>query len=270
MTERAQPVALVTGAGRGLGEAIVRALHQGRYTVAVTDIDEGAATSVAQSLSGDGSTARAYQLDVSSAQQVADVFASVARDLGMPTALVNNAGIYPSHSILDMPEAAWDRVLDINLKGPFLCSQAFARTHLAPTGGAIVNVASTAAFSARVGAAHYSASKAGVVMLTKSLAQEFGACGIRVNAVAPGLIEVDEGHVSAEYKEMFLKMVPRGRIGRPEDVAAAVAFLLTQAADYINGECIVVDGEFLAGRALLQSTQELKVENPGGAPSNWR
>ena len=160
-----------------------------------------------------------------------------------------------------MPEAAWDRVLDINLKGPFLCSQAFARTHLAPTGGAIVNVASTAAFSARVGAAHYSASKAGVVMLTKSLAQEFGACGIRVNAVAPGLIEVDEGHVSAEYKEMFLKMVPRGRIGRPEDVAAAVAFLLTQAADYINGECIVVDGGFLAGRALLQSTQELKVEN---------
>ena len=85
MTERVQPVALVTGAGRGLGEAIVRALHQGRYTVAVTDIDEGAATSVAQSLSGDGSTARAYQLDVSSAQQVADVFASVARDLGMPT-----------------------------------------------------------------------------------------------------------------------------------------------------------------------------------------
>ena len=90
-------------------------------------------------------------------------------------------------------------------------------------------------------------------MLTKSLAQEFGPYGIRVNAVAPGLIEVDEGHVSAEYKEMFLKMVPRGRIGRPEDVAATVGFLLTHAADYINGECIVVDGGFLAGRSLLQS-----------------
>ena len=223
-------------------------------TIALSVIAARRVSAVAQSLSADGSTARAYKLDVSSAQQVSDVFASVARDLGLPDALVNNAGIYPSHSILEMPEAAWDSVLDINLKGPFLCSQAFARIRVASGGyGAIVNLASTAAFSARVGAAHYSASKAGVVMLTKSLAQEFGPYGIRVNAVAPGLIEVDEGHVSAEYKEMFLKMIPRSRIGRPEDVAAAVAFLLTQAADYINGECIAVDGGFLAGRTLLQS-----------------
>ena len=258
MIERTHPVALVTGAGRGLGRAIARALHQDGHRVAVTDIDEAAAVSVAHSLSADGSTARAYRLDVSSAQQVADVFASVARDLGMPSALVNNAGIYPSHSILDMPEAVWDSVLDINLKGPFLRSQAFARMRLPSGGGAIVNLASTAAFSARVGAAHYSASKAGIVMLTKSLAQELGPCGIRVNAVAPGLIEVDEGHVSAEYKEMFLKMIPRGRIGRPEDVAAAVAFLLADAADYINGECIVLDGGFLTGRSLSRSNPSVE------------
>ena len=258
MIERVQPVALVTGAGRGLGRAIAVALHESRYKVAVTDLDEDAAASVARSLSADGSTARAYRLDVSSAQQVADVFASVARDLGVPEALVNNAGVYPNHSILDMPEAAWDRVLDINLKGPFLCSQAFARMRLAPTGGVVVNVASTAAFSARVGAAHYSASKAGLVMLTKSLAQEFGPYGIRVNAVAPGLVEVEEGHVSAEYKEMFLKMIPRGRIGRPEDIAATVAFLLTDAANYINGECIVVDGGFLTGRPLLRSSPSVQ------------
>jgi 3-oxoacyl-[acyl-carrier protein] reductase len=254
MIESAHRVALVTGAGRGLGQAIARTLHASRYKVAVTDVDEGAAVSVAQSLSADGSMARAYRLDVSSAQQVADVFASVAHDLGLPDALVNNAGVYPSDSILDMPEAAWDRVLDINLKGPFLCSQAFGRMRLAPTGGVIVNVASTAAFSARVGAAHYGASKAGLVMLTKSLAQEFGPYRIRVNAVAPGLIEVDEGHVSSEYKEMFLKMIPRGRLGRPADVAATVRFLLTEASDYINGECIVVDGGFLTGRSLLRST----------------
>lgn len=253
MIERAHPLALVTGAGRGLGRAIAEALHESGYKVAVTDVDEGAAVSVAQSLSADGSTARAYRLDVSSAQQVADVFASVSHDLGKPDALVNNAGVYPNHSILDMPEGAWDRVIDINLKGPFLCSQAFGRMRLAPSGGAIVNVASTAAFSARVGAAHYSASKAGLVMLTKSLAQEFGPYGIRVNAVAPGLVEVEEGHVSTEYKEMFLKMIPRGRIGRPQDVAATVRFLLTDAADYINGECITVDGGFLTGRALLRS-----------------
>jgi 3-oxoacyl-[acyl-carrier protein] reductase len=258
MIERVQAVALVTGAGRGLGRAIAAALHESRYKIAVTDVDEGAAVSVARSLSADGSTARAYRLDVSSAQQVADVFASVARDLGVPEALVNNAGVYPNHSILDMPEAAWDRVLDINLKGPFLCSQAFARMRLAPSGGVVVNVASTAAFSARVGAAHYSASKAGLVMLTKSLAQELGPYGIRVNAVAPGLVEVDEGHVSAEYKEMFLKMIPRGRIGRPEDIAATVAFLLTDAANYINGECIVVDGGFLTGRPLLRSSPSVQ------------
>jgi 3-oxoacyl-[acyl-carrier protein] reductase len=258
MIERAHPVALVTGAGRGLGRAIAVALHESRYKVAVTDLDEDAAAPVARSLSADGSTARAYRLDVSSAHQVTDVFASVARDLGVPEALVNNAGVYPNHSILDMPEAAWDRVLDINLKGPFLCSQAFARMRLAPTGGVVVNVASTAAFSARVGAAHYSASKAGLVMLTKSLAQEFGPYGIRVNAVAPGLVEVEEGHVSAEYKEMFLKMIPRGRIGRPEDIAATVAFLLTDAANYINGECIVVDGGFLTGRPLLRSNPSVQ------------
>ena len=152
-----------------------------------------------------------------------------------------------------MPEAAWDRVLDINLKGSFLCSQVFGRMRLAPTGGAIVNVASTAAFSARVGTAHYSASKAGLVMLTKSLAQELGPYGIRVNAVAPGLVEVDEGHVSPEYKEIFLRMIPRGRIGRPEDVAATVRFLLTDASDYLNGECIVGDGGFLTGRSLSRS-----------------
>jgi 3-oxoacyl-[acyl-carrier protein] reductase len=258
MIERAHPVVLVTGAGRGLGRAIAAALHESRYKVAVTDVDEGAAVSVARSLSAERSTARAYRLDVSSAQQVADVFASVASDLGVPDALVNNAGVYPNHSILDMPEAAWDRVLDINLKGPFLCSQAFARMRLAPTGGVIVNVASTAAFSARVGAAHYSASKAGLVMLTKSLAQEFGPYGIRVNAVAPGLVEVDEGHVSADYKEMFLKMIPRGRIGRPEDVAATVGFLLTDASNYINGECIVVDGGFLTGRSLMRSNPSVE------------
>jgi len=135
MIERVQPVALVTGAGRGLGRAIASALHDSRYKVAVTDVDEAAAISVARSLSADGSTARAYRLDVSSAQQVGDVFAAVARDLGVPDALVNNAGVYPNHAILDMPEAAWDRVLDINLKGPFLCSQAFARMRPAAAGG---------------------------------------------------------------------------------------------------------------------------------------
>jgi 3-oxoacyl-[acyl-carrier protein] reductase len=256
MKDRSRPVAVVTGAGRSLGRAIAELLHGEGYVVAVTDIDLAAAEAVTTAQDpATSSTARPYRLDVRSSQEVGAVFDAVAVDLGPPNALVNNAGIYPDHAILDMPEDAWDAVLDTNLKGTFLCSQAFARLRVAAAGGgAIVNLASTAGFSARVGAAHYSASKAGVVMLTKSLAQELGPHGIRVNAVAPGLIEVREDQVSAAYKERFLTMIPRGRTGRAPDVAQVVRFLLSDAADYVTGECILVDGGFLAGRSLLRSS----------------
>jgi 3-oxoacyl-[acyl-carrier protein] reductase len=254
MNESKRPVALVTGAGRSLGRAIAERLHQDGFAVAVTDVDEAAASSVAEALDGTGRSARPYRLDVSDAGEVAAAFAAVAGDLGEPSALVNNAGIYPDHGLLEMPESAWDAVLGVNLKGTFLCTQAFARLRATGVeGGAIVNLASTAAFSARVGASHYSASKAGVVMLTKSCAQELGPLRIRVNAVAPGLIEVREDQVSQEYKKLFLTMIPRGRTGRAADIAGTVAFLLSGDAEFINGECIVVDGGFLTGRPLMRS-----------------
>jgi 3-oxoacyl-[acyl-carrier protein] reductase len=255
MTRSDRPVALVTGAGRSLGRAIAERLHADGYVLAVTDRDLDLASSVARTLDSGGGSARAYRLDVSSAHEVSSVFEAVAADLGAPQALVNNAGIYPDHALLDMTEAAWDSVHSVNLKGTFLCTQAFGRVRVVEGGGgAIVNLASTAAFSARVGAAHYSASKAGVVMFTKSSAQEFGPHAIRVNAVAPGLIEVREDQVSPEYKERFLTMIPRGRTGRAADIAGTVAFLLSEAADFINGECIVVDGGFLTGRPLMRSS----------------
>ena len=189
------------------------------------------------------------------ATHVLATFAAVVADLGAPEVLVNNAGVYPDHALLDMPEAAWDAVLTTNLKGTFLCTQAFARSRVAAGGGgSIVNLASTAAFSARVGASHYSASKAAVVMFTKSTAQELGPHGVRVNAVAPALIEVREDQVSEEYRKLFLTMIPRGRTGHAGDIAGTVAFLASSAADFINGECIVVDGGFLTGRALIRSS----------------
>lgn len=249
-----KPVAVVTGAARSLGRAIAETLHGRGYAVALTDIDDKEAASVAASLDSSGASARAYQLDVSKSAQVTAVFDAVAADLGVPAALVNNAGIYPDHSLLDMPEEAWDRVLDVNLKGTFLCSQAFARKCVAAgNGGAIVNLASTAGFSARVGAAHYSASKAGVVMLTKSMAQELGPHGIRVNAVAPGFIQVRDDQVSPEYRQQMISLIPLGRAGKAPNIANTVAFLVSTEAEFITGETIVVDGGLLTGRPLIRS-----------------
>ncbi len=254
MVSSKRPVAVVTGAARSLGRAISETLHGQGYAVALCDIDDKEAAKVAASLDPAGKSAKAYKLDVSNAAEVSATFDSVTADLGVPLALVNNAGIYPDHALLDMPEAAWDRVLDVNLKGPFLCSQAFARKRVAAGGcGAIVNLASTAGFSARVGAAHYSASKAGVVMLTKSMAQEFGPHGIRVNAVAPGFIEVREDQVSPAYKQQMISLIPLGRPGKSPNIANTVAFLVSDAAEFITGECVVVDGGLLTGRPLVRS-----------------
>jgi 3-oxoacyl-[acyl-carrier protein] reductase len=190
---------------------------------------------------------------VCDAAGIDEAFAVATAELGAPAALINNAGIYPDNTLLDMPEAVWDAVIDTNLKGTFLCAQRFARARIAAGGGgAIVNLASTAAFSARVGAGHYSASKAGVSALTRAMAQEWGPHGIRVNAVAPGLIEVGD-RVSPEYKRNFLPMIPLGRTGEPRHVATAVVFLISDAAAFITGTVLPVDGGFLTGRPLVRS-----------------
>lgn len=254
MVSSKRPVAVVTGAARSIGRAISETLHGQGYAVALCDIDDKEAAAVAASLDPAGTSAKAYRLDVSNAAEVTAVMDAVAGELGVPSVLVNNAGVYPDHGLLDMPEAAWDRVLDVNLKGPFLCSQAFGRKRVAAGGGgAIVNIASTAGFSARVGAAHYSASKAGVVMLTKSMAQELGPHGIRVNAVAPGFIEVRDDQVSPSYKQQMIGLIPLGKPGKASNIANTAAFLASDAAEFITGECVVVDGGLLTGRPLVRS-----------------
>jgi 3-oxoacyl-[acyl-carrier protein] reductase len=249
-----QGVAIVTGAGRGLGREIAHALAAAGMAVAATDIDGAAADATAVTIAAAGGRALGARLDVCDSAGIDAAFATVRASLGAPTALVNNAGIYPDNTLLDMPEDVWDAVIGTNLKGTFLCSQRFARGRLAEGGGGgIVNLASTAAFSARVGAAHYSASKAGVSALTRSMAQEWGPHGIRVNAVAPGLIEVEGDRVSAEYRRHFLPMIPLGRTGVPPNVAAAVVFLLSDAASFITGTVLPIDGGFLTGRPLVRS-----------------
>jgi 3-oxoacyl-[acyl-carrier protein] reductase len=245
---------IVTGAARGLGREIALTLAETGMAVAVADINAEAAAATAAAIVSQGGKAIGLQLDVRDAAAIETVFAAAEQSIGPATALVNNAGVYPDNTLLDMPEAAWDAVIDTNLKGTFLCAQRFARMRSAAGGGgAIVNLASTAAFSARVGAGHYSASKAGVAMLTKSMAQEWGPMGIRVNAVAPGLIEVDGNRVSPDYKANFLPMIPLGRMGQPPDVAAVVAFLLSDAAAFVTGTVLPIDGGFLTGRPLQRS-----------------
>ena len=253
MRQMERRVAVVTGGGRSLGKATAERLYKDGFAVAVVDRDSAAALAVAATLDSNGEAARAYTLDVSSAVNVSATLSAIASDLGVPTALVNNAGVYPDHALLDMPVEAWDQVMSINLRGTFLCTQAFARLRRETAGGAIVNLASTAGFSARAGVSHYSASKAGVVMFTKAAALELGPLGIRVNAVAPGLIEVREDQMSKGYRDQYLSMIPRGRTGRAPDIAGTVAFLLSDDADFINGECVVVDGGFLAGRPLVRA-----------------
>lgn len=250
-------VAIVTGAGRGLGREIAHLLS--RQGLAVACVDIGACAEETAARLGDG--ALALRADVRDAASIDAAFGKTVEALGLPGVLVNNAGIYPDNTLLDMPEEAWDAVLDTNLKGTFLCAQRFARLCVgARTSGAIVNLASTAAFSSRIGAAHYSASKAGVVALTRSMAQEWGPHGIRVNAVAPGLIEVEGHHVAPEYKESFLPMIPLGRVGQPRNVAEAVAFLVSDAADFITGIVLPIDGGFLTGRPLIRSGSQEEVE----------
>lgn len=258
-------VAIITGGAHGLGRAMCLELAHEHHIV-VADLDLPGAEVVVETIKAGGGSAEAVTCDVRSASDIVNVM-DRAKAAGRLHVLVNNAGIYPDNTFIDMPEDVWDQVIGTNLKGTFLCSQAFVkRLPDTDADAAIVNLVSTAGFSARVGASHYSASKAGVAMLTKSMAQELGPRGIRVNAVAPGLIFLEERPVNPNYAKSYTPMIPTGRVGLPSEVASAVAFLVSKAASYVNGVIVPVDGGFLTGRALVRPsagrTEGAVVEEP--------
>ena len=244
-------VALVTGAQQGIGRAIAVALAQDGADVAVNYLDDRtAADEVVAKVRGAGRRACLAQGDVSRARDADAIVARVASELGAPTILVNNAGVFPRVEFLAMTETDWDHVIDVNLKGSFLCAQAAARRMVeAGRGGAIVNLASVAMRGAPLGV-HYSASKAGVMGLTRAMALALAPHRIRVNAIAPGLTDTAQpryGNTEAELVEMGRQIPLGGRMATPEEIARVAVFLAAEDAGWITGQTIHVNGGAFMG-----------------------
>jgi len=248
-------VVIITGGAHGIGEAIARAFASASARVIIADRQGDAAEQTAASIaSATGAEVMAVTVDVRDAAAVKAAVAQVLARFEGIDVLVNNAGIYPNTPIVEMDEAEWDAVFDINVKGMFLVSQAVARAMIARgEGGRIVNISSGSAVSGRVGAAHYCASKAAVNMFTRVLAIELAPYEIVVNAVGPGLIEVPDASLTREYVDALIAATPMRRIGQPEDVAQAVLYMASPSATYMTGTTLYVDGGGLAGRALPPS-----------------
>ncbi|SDE21579.1 3-oxoacyl-ACP reductase FabG [Glycomyces harbinensis] len=246
MTSR---TAIVTGAARGIGAATARRLAADGHAVAVIDLNEADAQDTVKAVEAAGGTALAIGADVSDEAAVASAVERVAAELGPPAILVNNAGILRDNLLFKMTAGDWDAVMSVHLRGAFLMSRAVQPHMVEAEWGRIVNLSSTSALGNR-GQANYAAAKAGMQGLTKTLAIELGRYGVTANAVAPGFIQTEMTRATAERIgvpfEDFLahaaKETPVGRVGQPEDVAAAVAYFCSEDAGFVSGQVLYVAG----------------------------
>jgi len=236
-------VAFVTGASRGIGRAIALTLCRANFDIVVASPEIERNEQVAEEIRSCSGEAMTLNLDVTSPESVKEAFAKTLKDKTRIDVLVNNAGITRDGLAMRMKQVDWDLVMNINLTGAFRCAQAVLPGMMRNRWGRIVNIASVVGQAGAAGQANYAASKGGMIAMTKALAQEIGSRGITVNAVAPGYIQTDMTAVlPEEVKARILAQVPLGRIGQPEDIAAAVKFLASEEAGYITGHVLAING----------------------------
>lgn len=238
-------IALITGAGQGMGKAVAQALANESIRIVVNDINSAAAEQTAQELRNSGAKALAIPADVTDKDAVQNMVQQTCNHFGALHILINNAGILYPTKVIDIPEDEWDRVIDINLKSTFLCSQAALPELQKSNWGRIVNFSSTAGKNiSTVGGAHYTAAKAGILGFTRHLAKEVAQHNITVNAVCPGLIDTDmvRNTISPERQQAYANSFPISRLGRPKEVADLITFLCSDKAAYITGASLDING----------------------------
>lgn len=245
-------VAMVTGGAMGIGAAIVRRLAEDGHIVVIADLNLHAAAELADTLNREGFEAYPQMLDVGDADSIADTFAGLKNQLGRCDVLVNNAGIAKTYAFVDYPLEHWRKVFDVNVTGMFLCAQHAARLMCARGWGRIVNLASVSGIRASAGRTAYGTSKAAVIGLTRQIAIELAPHNITANSVAPGPVDTPLTQVlhSPVARDNYSRSVPAGRYGQPEEIAGAVGFLCYDAASYVNGQTLAVDGGFVAAGVL--------------------
>ena len=236
-------VAVITGGARGIGREIALVLGHAGAALALFDVNPEQLQQTVTELRGLGRKAEGLTVDVTDGKQVDEGMAKVLDKLGRIDILINNAGVTKDGLIIRMSDAQWDRVLDINLKGTFLCTRAAAKHMIKQRRGRIVSIASIVGIIGNPGQANYAASKAGIIGMTKAVAKELASRGVTCNAIAPGFIQTEMTEALSESAKQRLKeAIPMGTLGQPRDVAQAVLFLVSDAARYITGHVLVVDG----------------------------